>query len=285
MPDDPQDEVVNEPTKTKPQKQASDSSSNPVDPKAALELAQEKLAEAQFNVAEQDKRDKLDAELDKLVEAYEKEAEAVSKSEDVLKNYADAETSGLEKLLTQTGVKDVMAASKTVDDDIKQKDTIETDEGKLKTKQQEVVDSTKDRDNKKAAFERLKKGAAAIKERQRRIEALRTEIDKAESTGDFAIAYWLLVEKYQAELGSELKPIAASEYEGKVNAAWTELSTAEADLREKELALKKATKALDDLKKDIATLRKDRDANVRAELKKIRLPSPAAPAEAIDEEG
>lgn len=286
MPDDPQDEVVNEPTKTKPSKQATDSSSNPVDPKAALEQAQEALAQAQFNLAEQDKRDKLDDELEKLDEAYEKEAEAVAKGEDVLRKYAEAEKNSLGQILSSTGTAAVISVRDRIQGEIdSKKEKLGTDKEALKTKEEEVREATNSRDEKKAAFERVKKGAAAIKERHRRIEAMRTEIDKAESTGDFAIAYWLLVEKCQAELDSELRPIAASEYKGKVNEAWTALSKAEADLREKDLALKKATKALDELKKEVADLIKNRDSKIRDELKEISLPTPAAQAEATDEEG
>lgn len=284
---DPQDEVVNEPTKPKTQpKQATDSSADSADPKTALEQAQEALAQAQFNLAEKEKKDKLEAELDKLLEAYEKDENAVRKNEDVLRKYVEAERKGLEQLLTPAGVANVNEARKSVDNAIVQKEAqLETDQGALKAKQNEVDAAIKSRDEKKVAFESLKKGAAAIKERQRRIEALRTEIDKAESTGDFAVAYWLLDEKCQAELNSQPQPIAASEYQGKVSNAWTDLSKAEADLREKDLGLKKATKALDDLKKDLATSKKDRDTDVRSKLQDISVPSPAAPAEATDEEG
>jgi hypothetical protein len=282
-----QDEVaVDEPTKAKSQQKQGDGSVPSLDPDAALKAAQAQLAKAQFDVAEKAKKDKLDAELPKLREAYEKDQEAVQKNEDVLTNYSGMKRTALEEALTPQGVAKVNNAISKVQTDISNLEAeAKTKAGKLDDAKKDLDAAIADRDAAKSRFENLKKGAAAIKERQRSVEAARAEIEKADSAGNYALAYALLTGPYQDALKSEPHPVPASAYETAVQNAWAELTKAESDVRDKELAVKNATEDATAAKTALEAAQKNHDANLRAELEKIVLPKGSTSPTTSAEEG
>ena len=130
------------------------------------------------------------------------------------------------------------------------------------------------RDDLKAEFESLMKPVASIKDRLKELEAFKGESRKAHNDGEYAIAYWLLVdsEKFEGRLNGKPKLIHPDQLRDALKAAWNayrkvadEFQDLDAGVQEAETVLVTDTAKLTDMKKNL-------DATIRSELTKL-LPS------------
>ena len=248
------------------------------DPKNKLKEAEIALAKAKLAVAEADKEQKLAAEFPKLGDAYKEGYPAIDANEKALEAYGKAEKAGFAELLGCDGLEaikeEIEKADKQIEGAEKDLEVANTALDAAKKAEKEAVEK---RDTRKGSFETLKKGLPPLATRHREADALRSEVDKEQKSGNYAIAYWLLTEKYEVKRTEEPRPVEPKDYEDKVKTRWGALSLAEAAVLDSEQKRKDAETAVTAAAAALATAKKDFDANLRDKLAKIRPPSKPTP--------
>jgi hypothetical protein len=242
------------------------------DAKRALDAKQ-----AEFDIAE--KKRKEQEATTKLVEDYSKEVSDLRATREGLRQYQLAETSFLNRFLDATAMHNIANASagpaKEIAD-LKAKIDADTqaataEKAKLDSAKQHAADA-------KAKAEALKRPAASIRDSLKAADAVRAEAKKASDAGNYALAYWLIMDGGRLDdlLNKGPQIIAPADLAAATAQSAAEQSKAEAELN----ALLGRIKALDaGIQADtaqLAALIAKQDSKVRESLAQFNPKSAAA---------
>jgi hypothetical protein len=132
---------------------------------------------------------------EKMVGDYAKEREALKATEEELIQYRAAEALFLSKFLDDAKMKAIAKASAEQQQKIDDLTTkIKTDERTAADKRAHLDKAKAEAAAAKAEAEALKRPAASIRDRLKAADAIRTEAMKASDSGNYALAYWLIMD-------------------------------------------------------------------------------------------
>ena len=241
--------------------------------------AEQALAAKRAALAAAEDKRKAEAAAAKLVDDYSKEVAALTATAEGLRQYQLAETSFLSKFLdapTMQKIADASAGPEQGIHDLQAKIDADTqaaaaEKAKLDAARQRAASA-------KAKAEALKRPAASVRDRLKAADAVRTEAKKASDAGNYALAYWLIMDggRLDALLKQEPRILQAADLPAAMTQAGSEQAAAEADLA----ALEGRVQALDaGIRADtarLAALNARLDAKVRESLAQFNPKSAAA---------
>lgn len=150
-------------------------------------------------------------------------------------------------------------------------ESIKVDEAALVVSKQTRDENEKARKATKEAFDKLKATAATIKDYQRDpLDVRRSQIKDAQDTGKFAVAYWLLVNRFTSELHNAPAIIGPDELRKQLLTARDAYVTAIAKFYASDTLVKAAEKDLAAKSARLDELKKNFEVEVRDELSKIK---------------
>lgn len=244
-----------------------------------LKAAQQKLTEAGFDIAQDkwqiDALAKLIADLEQTVTDYRPEYPGLKAAETAYRDYSENEVKCLKEILGDANsqavekiAKEIRAAVVTLSDDIAAHETA------LAGKKKDRETKLKNRDRLKAEFESLMKPVASIKDRLKELETFKGEIRKAHDDGEYAIAYWLLIDakKFAGRLNGKPKLFPPDQLRDALKVAWNAYRKVADEFQDLDADVQEAEKALVVEKAKLTDMKKNLDANIRSELTKL-LPS------------
>jgi hypothetical protein len=216
----------------------------------------------------------------RMVEDYAKELPALTASEEGLEQYRLAETSFLGKFLdepTMQKIADAAANRQEEIDALRRK--IEQTAGKAQERKRDLEAAKGTAAAAKGRADALKRPAASIRDRLKAAEATRTEAQKATDEGNYALAYYLIMDDGRlAELvRAEPRIIPPSDLEKAIS----EAAAGQREAEQRAAALESEVKGLDAaLQTDrarLAALEAKFEAGVRDSLAALN-PKPAEAA-------
>jgi hypothetical protein len=212
---------------------------------------------------------KLQADIDKVVQAYKAARDQLSIDQRDYDDYRDSEKKSLEAQLQPETVDKIKKATEDKED----RDNAlakARDESKSKlTRAVEARDKAADaRKEKDAGVTAAMQWTATIAARHAKLKSMSADVTKAHQAGHYALAYWLLVHReYHRELQAASKwLIKPEELPAKLLAAVDALAKAEKDLADAETAAANARTDLAAAEKALADQNANGEANLRKKL-------------------
>jgi len=240
-----------------------------------LEKAQKQLKDAEVDIslheAQIEALSKLIESFDQIVSDYRPEQAGLETSQKACEDYSTNETRCLKEILGQNAerVKDIVGECRS--GITRLSDQIKNDEQTLADRKLERDKAEKKRDKSKEAFEAWKKPTTSIKDRLKKLDALRSDIQKAHDSGQYAIAYWLLTdeEKHAGMLKASPQPISAGELRDKLKEAWNTYRTDAEHFQDLDGEVKGREKALETRKTQLSNMQKQLEAMIRLKLAEL----------------
>ncbi|HEY0413172.1 MAG TPA: hypothetical protein VGD66_08520 [Allosphingosinicella sp.] len=195
--------------------------------------AERALAAKRTELAAAEDKRKADEAKAKLVEDYSKEVAALTATAEGLQQYQLAETSFLSKFLDATAMQKIPDASAGPEQEIHELTAkIEADSQAAAAEKAKLGAAKQLAAAAKAKAEGLKRPAASVRDRLKAADAVRAEAKKASDAGNYALAYWLIMEggRLDALLKQEPRIIQASDLPAAITQSAAEQATAEAEL-------------------------------------------------------
>jgi hypothetical protein len=212
---------------------------------------------------------KLQADIDKVVQAYKAARDQLSIDQRDYDDYRDSEKESLGAQLQPETVDKIKKAT----DEKKDRDNAlakARDESKSKlTTALDARDKAADvRKEKDAAVTAAMQWTATIAARHAKLKSMSADVTKAHQAGQYALAYWLLVHRdYDTELQAASRwLIKPEELPAKLLAAVDALAKAEKDLADAETAAANARTDLAAAEKALADQNANGEANLRKKL-------------------
>jgi hypothetical protein len=241
--------------------------------------AEQALAAKRAALAAAEDKRKAEAAAAKLVDDYSKEAAALTATAEGLRQYQLAETSFLSKFLdapTMQKIADASAGPEQEVHDLKAK--IDADSQAAAAEKAKLDAARQRAAAAKAKAEGLKRPAASIRDRLKAADAARTEAKKASDAGNYALAYWLIMDggRLDALLKQEPRILQAAELPAAMAQSAIEQATAEADLAALEGRIKGLDAGIQTDKARLTGLTARLEATVRESLAQFNPKSAAA---------
>jgi predicted nucleic acid-binding Zn-ribbon protein len=245
-----------------------------------IDEAEKALHAKKADLARAEERRKAEEATVKMVQDYAREIPALTAREDGLRQYRLAQTSFLGKFLDAATIQkipnvavapqqEIDALAAKIDGDAQ---TVEKKKGNLAATKAAAAAA-------KAQVEALKRPAAPIQNRLKAAEAIGSDAKKAADAGNYALAYWLIMDGGRLDewVHAEPRIIPASDLEAAVRQAAADQARAEQNAA----ALQSEIGALDaSLQADrarLAALRTSLEATIRDRLAALN-PKPAEAA-------
>lgn len=250
----------------------------------ALRAAQEALKEAEGNLAKHQASVKLEEELPKLLNDYKSEYSDLRRDQNALEDYARDEERRLNEHLEPEDRAAIENVEKEKLAEIAELEKrIKGTSDSLEGLQNELIQNKGRIELHKAKLDMVKKPVASIRDRLKRADAQKAEVEKAFDTRDYARAYWLLSSdrKLAGLISGELRVLTDDQLAAKVRRrsdryydAVADTAATEAKIKAGEARLKADQDRLVELNKSLD----DRIAQALANLPKTKTPVPE-PAE------
>lgn len=214
-----------------------------------------------------------------MVNDYAAEVPALNAHTRGLRQYQTAETSFLEEILpaqTRADIADVDKAPRKEIDDLRAK--IDKEEGDAAKARRDLADARATAAAARERSEALKRPAASIKDRLKGADAVRSDAKKASDLGNYALAYWLVMEGGKLDQAIEAEPeiIAPAALSAAIATAADEQAKADKAVEELESQVAALDTSLQEDRTRLATLERTVDATILAALAKLNPPSAEA---------
>jgi hypothetical protein len=239
----------------------------------ALEAKKAELARAE-------ERRKAEEATAKMVADYAAEIPALTATEDGLRQYKLAQTSFLSKYLDAATMQKIADASAALQREIDELAAqIEADSETAAAKKAGLDAAKAKAAAAKAKAEALKRPGASIRDRLKAAEAIRAEADKASDAGNYALAYWLIMDggRLDEKVRAEPRVIPKSELDAAVRQSAADQAAAEREVAALEGEVKALDAGLQADRAQLAALNAKFEAKVRDSLAQFN-PKPAAAA-------
>lgn len=192
--------------------------------------AEKALDAKKAELAQAEERRKAEEATVKMVQDYAREIPALTAREDALRQYRLAQTSFLAKFLdaaTMQKIANVAAAPQQEIDALTAK--IDGDAQTAETKKGDLAAAKAAAAAAKAQAEALKRPAASIQNRLKAAEAIGSDAKKAADAGNYALAYWLIMDggRLDESVQSEPRIMPASDFETALRQAAADQAQAE----------------------------------------------------------
>jgi len=245
-----------------------------------IDRAQKDLEALKADLARAEERRKAEDATRKMVEDYAREKPALDAIEEDLKDYRLAEFSFVSQFLdeaTRKDIADAAAAQQQEKDDLARQ--IKTDAEAIADKRVELDAARAKAAAAKAGAVAWKRPAASIRDRLKAADAIRAEAKKASDAGNYALAYWLVMEdgRLDRTVAAAPRVIPTSELETKVRQSAADQTEAEGKVAALESEVKAAEAALEADRAGLTKLEAGFEAKVRASLAQFN-PKPAEAA-------
>lgn len=212
----------------------------------------------------------------KMVSDYTAEVQALKTHEKGLLQYQAAETSFLKEILpgpARTAIAGVAKAPRKAIDDLRAKiEQGDRDAGEARRDLAEARAAAAAAAQTAAA---LKRPAASIKDRLKGADAVGSDAKKASDAGNYALAYWLVMEGGKLEQAIEADPpiIAPGALAAAIKTAAAGQAEADKAVEELESRVEALDASLQEDRAQLATLERTIDATILSDLAKLNPPS------------
>lgn len=247
----------------------------------AVVKAHEALKKAEAALADYQEGVKLKDTLSKIVDDYEAEYPNLLYDQDQLQDYHTNEESELRAILTPEGVEKINDALEGIGAEIKKiENRIENRAEELACWRTRLEKERAQAEAAKAEFEALKKPAASIKDRLKKADTVKAEVEKSHRAGDYAVAFWLLTSpaKLKGHLDGKPKVVPPKDLAAAVEKARKCYAQAAAEADTLDTKIRAGEKALKADQELLAERRKSREARIIQRLSEIKPPHSQQPA-------
>lgn len=234
--------------------------------------AEKALEDKKAELTRAEEQRKAEEATAKMVADYTKELPALTATEDGLKQYRLAETSYLSKFLDAAAIKQIADASAAPQQEIDDLATKIEADAKAAADKRAKLDAAKGKAAAaKARAEALKRPAASIRDRLKAADDIREEAKKASDAGNYAVAYWLVMDDGRLDEKVKAQPriIPASELETAVRKSAADQTKAEQDVAALDGKIKALDAGLEADRARLAALKAKLEAKVRESLAEL----------------
>lgn len=239
------------------------------DLRKALALAEAAFNDAKAKLAAQDARDAVLRQVDAVRDAYAADKAKLAQAQAELEAFAGHERACLDQIVPDAKTKVPAIAKREADDRAVLELAVAEVNGDLAKAEADLVAAKAAYDERKATLAALGTLASGVRTRQARAAAVKTAIQQAAADGDYALAYWLLVEQFVPLVIGEPKLLSADALHSAILAATQALADAEATIGAKTAEVAAAKAMVAAAQATIAAFDKGRQARIDEALDTI----------------
>ncbi len=244
-----------------------------------VEEAKQALAAKKETLARHEAQSKADEAAAAMVSGYAAEVPALKAHEQGLQQYQAAAKSFLNAILpgpTRDAIADVHKAPRKAIDDLRT--GIDRQEGEAADARRDLADARAAAAAAKEKADALERPAASIKDRLKEADAVRSDAKKASAAGNYALAYWLIMDGGKLDKSIEGDPeiIAPDTLAAAIKKAAADQAQADKAVADLESRVEALDASLQKDKTQLATLQRTLDATILTALAKLNPPSAEA---------